>query len=205
VSSTDEERWLEAEQRIAPQPSPERRRAGRRAWLLTICAAVGYGVLAALIRALLPHSSTAASSDDSALPSTSWIGLATAGAGLIVVLAGLVVGLVTKRLRPTWERVDGALNRSQNRTVRLQIRGKEPVDPQHQAVVRAVAEQDVRTAAALIPCYIGTALMAVGLMLVLDLPELTAVLAGLLVLLAATAAWHYGSTFRAARRHLAST
>jgi hypothetical protein len=46
--------------------------------------------------------------------------------------------------------------------------------------------------------------MAVGLMLVLDLPEITALLAGLLVLLAVTAAWQYGSTARAARQHLAS-
>lgn len=128
-----------------------------------------------------------------------------AGAGLIIVIAGLAAGLVTKRLRPTWERVDGALSRSQSRSVRRQIRGRERLDPQHKAVIRAVAEQDIRSAIGLIPCYIGTALMAVGLMLVLDLPGSTALLAGLLVLLAATAAWQYGSTARAARRHLAST
>jgi hypothetical protein len=126
--------------------------------------------------------------------------MAIAGAGLIIVLAGLVAGLLTKRLRPAWERVDGALSRSQNRSIRRQIRGREPVDPQH----RAVAEQDVWTAVGLIPCYIGTALMAIGLMLVVDLPEITAVLAGLLVLLAATAAWQYGSTVHAARQWLAS-
>lgn len=204
MSSTDEERWLEAERRIAPELSPERRSASRRAWLLLICAALAYGVIAALIRVLLPHGLTATSSTDSALPPTLWIGMAIAGAGLIIVLAGLIAGLLTKRLRPTWERVDGALSRSQNRSVRRQIRGREPVDPQHTAVVRAVAEQDVRTAVGLIPCYIGTALMAIGLMLVLDLPEITALLGGLLVLLAATAAWQYGSSARAARQHLAS-
>jgi hypothetical protein len=128
-----------------------------------------------------------------------------AGAGLIIVIAGLAASLVTKRLRPTWERVDGALSRSQIRSVRRQIRGGEGLDPQHGAVIRAVAEQDIRSAVGLIPCYIGTALMAVGLMLVLDLPESTALLAGLLVLLAATAAWQYGYTARAARKYLAST
>jgi len=205
VGSRDEERWLEAERRIAPTPSPERQRASRRAWLLLIGAAFAYGVSAALVRFLLPHSSTAATRTDSATPPTLWIGMTIAGAGLIIVIAGLAAGLVTKRLRPTWERVDGALSRSQSRSVRRQIRGRERLDPQHKAVIRAVAEQDIRSAIGLIPCYIGTALMAVGLMLVLDLPGSTALLAGLLVLLAATAAWQYGSTARAARRHLAST
>ena len=60
----------------------------------------------------------------------------------------------------------------------------------------------MRTDVGLVPCYVGTLLMAASRITALDLPELTAVIAGLLVRLAGTATWQYGYTLRTARKYL---
>lgn len=204
VGSTSEGRWLEAEQRISRQMSPERRRANRRSWLLLVGAAIAYGVVVGLVRYLADSGNEPAPDSAAPLPPAFWVGFALASAGALIVLIGSVVGFVTKRLLPTWERVDGALNWPERRSARRQIRGSKPIVEHHEAVVAAIAEQDLRTARALIPCYLGTALMAAGLALTLALPEATAAIAGLLVLLAAFAVWQYCVTVPASRRYLTS-
>lgn len=54
-----------------------------------------------------------------------------------------------------------------------------------------------------LPCDVGAALASAGFGLAIDLPEMTAIIAGVLVLLAGTASWHYGFVVRPARRYLA--
>ncbi|MFD1721860.1 hypothetical protein [Amnibacterium endophyticum] len=202
VGPMSEDRWIEAEQRISRQISPERRRANRRSWLLLIGAAAAYGVVVGLVRYFTDGGNSSAPDSAAPLPPAFWVGIALASAGALMILIGSVFAFVTKRLLPTWERVDGALNGRERRSARRQIRGSEPIVEQHQAVVAAIAEQDLHAARALVPCYLGAALMAAGLALTLDLPETTAGIAGLLVLLAAVAVWQYGVTVPASRRYL---
>jgi hypothetical protein len=84
---------------------------------------------------------------------------------LVLLLLGLGVGIVgfvwasrSGHYITRWRSVSSPLSRAEQRSVRRQIAGKEPLDDEHAAIVAAVAAQNRRATLGVLPIY-GAAML----------------------------------------------
>lgn len=84
---------------------------------------------------------------------------------LVLLLLGLGVGIVgfvwasrSGHYITRWRSVSSPLSRAEQRSVRRQIAGKEPLDDEHAAIVVAVAAQNRRATLGVLPIY-GAAML----------------------------------------------
>ncbi|MCU1421423.1 MAG: hypothetical protein JWN36_1074 [Microbacteriaceae bacterium] len=154
IDLSPDERWAAASL-IAAGKKDDNWEGRRKKILRVVGVAVGaYVVLLAVVGlcvALLirgdhrPHRS----SDDS-FSTADWVALAFLAVGLAIMIGTLIWALRTRRLVTRWQTVLSPLNRAERRSVLRQIRGKEPVDPEHVAVVREAAMERRRSYAIIV-------------------------------------------------------
>jgi hypothetical protein len=84
------------------------------------------------------------------------------GLGLFVGIAGFVWGKRTGHYITRWRAVASPLNRTEKKSIRRQISGKDQPDREHLGVVVAVARQNRRATLGITPIYAAMVLLAIG-------------------------------------------
>ena len=141
VTTSDEQRWADAESILDGVPTEEARRRLRRFRRTVLALVVGLavvgGVLGGIVGAAGAHRSRPTPD-----PAWGWqqtVGLVLGLVGMVVVVVVLVVQWRSGRLRFAWNNPALVLTRRQRKQLSAEIRGRRPAGPRHLRVARALA------------------------------------------------------------------
>lgn len=153
------ERWAAAA-RLADGQSDDglrRRRTRVFVWLgALVLVSWAVGVVLALVLAPATGSSHASGGDGVQL----LVQLLLLLLGLVVGIVGFVWAFRSGHYVTRWQSVSSPLSRAEQRSVRRQIAGKEPIDDEHADIVAAVAAQNRRATLGILPIFGAVMLFA---------------------------------------------
>jgi len=124
--------------------------------------------------------------------------------GILLLLGGFLWSLLTGRYVTRWNAITSPLSRPERKTVRKQLAGKVPVDPDRLPLLLAIARQNQRITQGLVPLFAGLILLFVGITIGSTLPYapyLSSVVGALLLVAFVQVAVVYASTARFIRTH----
>jgi len=167
TSNTAEQRWAAAA-KLAAGIADEELPGRRRRVLIPVVGVVGAALLllvvtfiAVLIAIQSGRVDPSAGRPDPELWRVVLAGVIVA-AGIAVFGFGTVWAVRTKRFTTHWSGVAIPLNRAETASVRRQIAGKEPVDPEHLSTILAIARQHRRMTLGSAPMFAGIVLAQSG-------------------------------------------
>jgi MFS family permease len=144
VTSTDDERWVEANSILGryttPSAAARQRRRRRTIWLIILGTALVGGVAGGVAGALVGSGGHAAHTNE---PST-WqyvLGFALSGIGLVGGVVSVVSLIRAGQWGAAWRSPTTVLTRQQRKQLLREVRGQEPLDPTHLALARDLARR----------------------------------------------------------------
>lgn len=137
-----------------------RRRRGLLVWLLGLF--VACVLLGSVLALVLPRPAPHVAGGGSGVREIT--GLVFVVLGLGIEVGGLIWGVRTRHYVTRWSAVTSPLSRSERKSVLKQIRGKLPLDREHEETIIAAARQLRRGTLGIAPIYAGAVLIILGVM-----------------------------------------
>lgn len=144
MSSTDDERWVEANSILGryttPSAAARQRRRRRTVWLIVVGTALASGVVGGITGGLAASGGHPIDTNEAA-PWQYVVGFALSGIGLIGGIASLVSLIRAGQWGVAWRSPTSVLTRRQRKELLREVRGQEPLDPSHLGLAKDLARR----------------------------------------------------------------